>query len=91
MKWRQGKRGWGRVLVVVVGGFNNLQMKNNQFRSNAISSRGDGQTELQSCQSTPLLLKQRLRTAQHREQERLEKDGEITPKGGAVDGEPARI
>lgn len=74
----------------MVGG-NNLQMKNNQFRSNAISRRAVGQTELQSCQSTPLLLKQRLRTAEHGEQERVERDGEITPKGGAVDGEQARI
>lgn len=53
-------------------GGNNLQMKNNQFRSNAISRRAVGQTELQSCQSTPLLLKQRLRTAEHGEQERVE-------------------
>lgn len=34
---------------------NNLQMKNNQFRSNAISRRAVGQTEAQSCQSGPLV------------------------------------
>lgn len=49
----------------VVGGGNNLQMKNNPFRSNAISRRADGQTELQSCQSAPSLLKQRLRRGEH--------------------------
>lgn len=32
---------------------NNIQMKNNPFRSNAISRRTDGQTELQSCTSAP--------------------------------------
>lgn len=51
--------GWGG------GGGNNLQMKNNPFRSNAISRRADGQTEQQSCQSTPSLLKQRLRRGEH--------------------------
>lgn len=66
-------------------------MKNNQFRSNAISRRAIGQTALQSCQSSPLLLKQRLRTAEHGEQERVERDGEITQEGGFVDGEQARI
>lgn len=44
---------------------NNLQMKNNQFRSNAISRRAVGQTEARSCQSAPLLPKQRVRTAEH--------------------------
>lgn len=44
---------------------NNLQMKNNQFRSNAISGRAVGQTEARSCQSAPLLPKQRVRTAEH--------------------------
>lgn len=63
---------------VAVVGRNNLQMKNNQFRSNAISRRAVGQTELRSCQSAPLLPKQRLRTAEHGEQER---DGEITSAG----------
>lgn len=72
-------------------GGNNLQMKNNPFRSNAISRRVDGETELQSCESTPSLLKQRARTAAHVKQETVEKDGEITPKGGAVDGGQARI
>lgn len=46
-------------------GGNNLQMKNNPFRSNAISRRTDGQTELQSCQSAPSLLKQRQRRMKH--------------------------
>lgn len=46
---------------------NNLQMKNNQFRSNAISRRAVGQTEARSCQSAPLLPKQRVRTAEHGE------------------------
>lgn len=60
---------------------NNLQMKNNQFRSNAISRRAVGQTEPRSCQSAPLLPKQRLRTAEHGEQERVERDGEIISAG----------
>ena len=60
LKWRQRRwLGWGG------GGGNNLQMKNNPFRSNAISRRADGQTEQQSCQSTPSLLKQRLRRGEH--------------------------
>ena len=51
--------------VGVGGGGNNLQMKNNPFRSNAISGRADGQTEQRSCQSAPSLLKQRLRRGEH--------------------------
>lgn len=54
----RGEGGRGR-------GGNNLQMKNNPFRSNAISRRADGQTELQICQSAPLLLKQRRRRVEH--------------------------
>lgn len=69
-------------------GRNNLQMKNNQFRSNAISRRAVGQTELRSCQSAPLLPKQRLRTAEHGERRGMERS---LRRGGAADGEQARI
>lgn len=43
--------GWGEGGGGSAG--NNLQMKNNQFRSNAISGRADGQTELCSAVNPP--------------------------------------
>lgn len=58
------------------GGGNNLQMKNNPFRSNAISRRADGQTELQSCQSAPSLLKQRLRREWRGMERSLQREGQ---------------
>lgn len=64
-------------------------MKNNPFRSNVISRRTDRQTELQSCQYAPSLLKQRRSRAG--EESGVEWDGEITPMGGAADREEARI
>lgn len=74
---------------------NNLQMKNNQFRSNAISRRAVGQTEARSCQSAPLLPKQRVRTAEHGgsgegwRDHSEERRGEA--RGGAAEEEGARI
>lgn len=47
-------------------------MKSNPFRSNAISRRRDGRTELQSCQSAPSPLKQRQRKGEQEGSESVE-------------------
>lgn len=64
---------------------NNLQMKNNQFRSNAISRRAVGQTEARSCQSAPLLPKQRVRTVEHGGMERSLEEGRGGGRGRSQD------
>lgn len=65
-------------------GGNNLQMKNNPFRSNAISGRSDGQTQLQSCRavSPPPSCSNKDGTEWSTEKSRAETDGAQT-KGGA--------
>lgn len=70
-------------------------MKNNPFRSNVISRRTDRQTALQFClpelSVRPLLAQTKTEQSRRGKERRVEWDGEITPMGGAADGEEARI
>lgn len=72
---------------------NNLQMKNNPFRSNAISGRADGHRQRHRA-PPPLLPTNNLHipAAQTKAGDSTGDRGEMTPEGGAEeDGKQARV